>query len=177
MTRDARRDVPRTDAVLADERLADAQHVHGRVAVKREVVAALQHVRESTLAAGEVVDAVLLALADGPAAAPRHVLNATGVVVHTNLGRAPLSDAAVFDRAYCTTPLCCLNGWLITTSPSRTSISALGAPPPTPTISPKRIDGKLFIIRVAVTAAGLVPIWPAGRHVRTTLCWLIRPSV
>lgn len=40
-------------------------------------------------------DAVAAALADRAATTLRPVLNATGVVVHTNLGRAPLAPAAV----------------------------------------------------------------------------------
>ncbi|GLZ42856.1 L-seryl-tRNA(Sec) selenium transferase [Actinokineospora sp. NBRC 105648] len=85
---DPRRVVPRTDAVLAE--LADEVQQYGRSAVKAEVVVALQRVRDGKIAAERVVDEVRAALDTGP----RAVLNATGVVVHTNLGRAPLSDAA-----------------------------------------------------------------------------------
>ena len=90
---DPRRGVPRTDTVLADPRLADATARLGRERVKAAVACAQQAVREGALAASEVVDAALDAL---PATATtlRPVLNATGVVLHTNLGRAPLSDAA-----------------------------------------------------------------------------------
>jgi L-seryl-tRNA(Ser) seleniumtransferase len=92
---DPRRQVPRTDALLGDARLAVALDTYGRPAVKRAVVAAQQQVRDARLAADEVPDAVLRALADGRSGAPQRVFNATGVVVHTNLGRAPLSDAAI----------------------------------------------------------------------------------
>ncbi|WP_375489590.1 L-seryl-tRNA(Sec) selenium transferase [uncultured Jatrophihabitans sp.] len=95
MTIDDRRRVPSTNAVLDDPRLADAAQARGRPAVKRAVVAALQHVRDGDLGRDDVVNAVLHELAGGPAGAPRAVLNATGVVVHTNLGRAPLSDTAI----------------------------------------------------------------------------------
>jgi L-seryl-tRNA(Ser) seleniumtransferase len=91
--RDARRSVPRTDAVLADPRLADATARLGRERIKSAVAQAQQAVREGVLAASEVVDATLGGL---PATATtlRPVLNATGVLLHTNLGRAPLSSAA-----------------------------------------------------------------------------------
>jgi L-seryl-tRNA(Ser) seleniumtransferase len=91
---DPRRRTPRTDVVLSDPRLKDATHRLGRALVKEAVTAALQRVREGTLDAEGVVGHVVAGLPAG-ATSLRRVVNATGVVVHTNLGRAPLSDAAV----------------------------------------------------------------------------------
>ena len=93
--RDPRRRVPRTDAVLADPRLVAATREHGRERVKRAVMEALQRVREGRLAPEQAADVAVATLRDGAAGVLRAVLNATGVVVHTNLGRAPLSPAAV----------------------------------------------------------------------------------
>ncbi len=90
---DPRRLVPRTDAVLADPRLDGAVGRLGRALVKEAVVAAQQDVRSGALAPDELVAAVLDRLPAVPATL-RPVLNATGVLVHTNLGRAPLSVAA-----------------------------------------------------------------------------------
>ena len=91
---DPRRAVPRTDAVLADPRLVAAVDRLGRGAVKRAVAAAQEAVRAGRLPAEQVADAAVAVL-PGTATSMRTVLNATGVVVHTNLGRAPLSAAAV----------------------------------------------------------------------------------
>ncbi|MEP7089754.1 MAG: L-seryl-tRNA(Sec) selenium transferase [Nocardioidaceae bacterium] len=90
---DSRRRTPRTDVVLADPRLAEGMRRLGRRAVKDAVTAALQACRGGALAPEEVVDRVLAALPQS-ATSLRRVVNATGVVVHTNLGRAPLSAAA-----------------------------------------------------------------------------------
>jgi L-seryl-tRNA(Ser) seleniumtransferase len=91
---DPRRLVPRTDTVLADPRLADAEARLGRERVRSAVAAQLEHVRRQQLAPDAVVDAVLGELPSAGTSL-RPVVNATGVVVHTNLGRAPLSPAAV----------------------------------------------------------------------------------
>lgn len=60
--------------------------------MKAAVVVAQDLVRSGSIAPSEVVNATLTALS--PAATLRPVINATGVLVHTNLGRAPLSSAA-----------------------------------------------------------------------------------
>ncbi|GAA4733273.1 L-seryl-tRNA(Sec) selenium transferase [Modestobacter marinus] len=94
MTTDPRRAVPRTDAVLAEPQVAAAVARLGRDLVKAAVQAAQQRVRGGELAPDDVVPAVLAGL-PGTAGSLHPVLNATGVLVHTNLGRAPLSAAAV----------------------------------------------------------------------------------
>ena len=91
---DARRLVPRTDAVLSEPAVAQAISRLGRAVVRSAVQLAQEQVRAGRIAPDAVVDATLAAL---PARATTltPVLNATGVVIHTNLGRAPLSAAAV----------------------------------------------------------------------------------
>ncbi|MEN3264473.1 L-seryl-tRNA(Sec) selenium transferase [Pseudonocardia sp.] len=96
MTRvDPRRNVPRTDTVLAEPRIAAAADRLGRRLVKAAVVAAQDRARKGELPVEhEVVVGAVLAALPQTATGLRPVLNATGVLLHTNLGRAPLSPAA-----------------------------------------------------------------------------------
>src|SRR4051794_992169 len=91
---DARRRTPRVDVVLDDARLAHAVDNLGRARVKATVTAVLQRCRGGVVAPDDVVDVVLASLPRF-ASSLHPVVNATGIVVHTNLGRAPLSDAAM----------------------------------------------------------------------------------
>jgi L-seryl-tRNA(Ser) seleniumtransferase len=91
---DPRRSTPRTDHVLADPGVRAAADRLGETLVKGAVVAALDRCRAGDIGPGEVVGTVLATLPE-TATSLRPVINASGVVVHTNLGRAPLSAAAV----------------------------------------------------------------------------------
>ena len=93
-TEDPRRRIPRTDRVLADPRVRAAAGGLGDAAVRAAVLAVQQRARAGEIDPGAVVDAVVTSRRTRGASSLTPVLNATGVVVHTNLGRAPLSDAA-----------------------------------------------------------------------------------
>ena len=79
--------------MLADPRLVAARGLLGAALVKAAVARAQELARAGAISPASVADAAAASLP--PAAASlTPVLNATGVVVHTNLGRAPLSAAA-----------------------------------------------------------------------------------
>ncbi len=88
------RDLPSVDRLLADDVLAAAPRPIATAAAR----SALEQAREAIRAGEEPGDLVASARAElERLAAPalRRVLNATGVIVHTNLGRAPLPEAAL----------------------------------------------------------------------------------
>ena len=88
------RDLPSVDELLRDERLASEPHDLAVAAAR----AVLDRAREEISAGrdpGSLVDAILVELAGAREPSLRRVLNATGVLVHTNLGRAPLAPAAL----------------------------------------------------------------------------------
>jgi L-seryl-tRNA(Ser) seleniumtransferase len=90
---DVRRLTPRTDAVLADPRLVAAEQRLGRAIVLSAVRRAQERARTGEIDPAAVADIAAETL-PSLAATLTPVLNATGVLLHTNLGRAPLSAAA-----------------------------------------------------------------------------------
>lgn len=93
-TQDPRRAIPRTDTLLAQAPFVAAAQRHGREAVRTAIMAAQQRARSGQIAPDEVVGAAEAALPTRTSSLTP-VLNATGVVVHTNIGRAPLSPSAI----------------------------------------------------------------------------------
>lgn len=91
---DPRRAIPRTDRLMEHPQLIAASRSLGRSVVLGLVRAAQDRARRGEISAAEVVDAVLEAAGSQRASSLTPVLNATGVIIHTNLGRAPLSEPA-----------------------------------------------------------------------------------
>jgi L-seryl-tRNA(Ser) seleniumtransferase len=89
------RGLPSVDAVLGDERAAALLERHGRPATVDAIRAALADARRRGIAedADELLTRAARQLDRPPSLRP--ALNATGVIVHTNLGRAPLPAAAI----------------------------------------------------------------------------------
>lgn len=93
-TADRRARVPRTDALLATDAALEGVRAFGRRHVKRVVHQIQEEVRTDRLDPADVEDELGARLGRGLIGV-RRVLNGTGVLVHTNLGRSPLSPAAV----------------------------------------------------------------------------------
>lgn len=93
-TEDPRRRIPRTDQLLAHPRVQAAGEAMSERVVRDIVSAAQDRARRGDITPEQVLEEILAAVGERPAASLRPVLNATGVIVHTNLGRAPLSEAA-----------------------------------------------------------------------------------
>jgi len=88
------RTLPSVDRVLADTRLADASRPLALAAARVALERARDEIREGR-DPGDLVEATLAELAAARRPSLRRVLNATGVLIHTNLGRAPLAQSAL----------------------------------------------------------------------------------
>lgn len=92
---DPRRRIPRTDALLALPLVTEARERLGDTAVREIIRDAQEAARRGEIPPDDVAQRVADAVSVHRVSSARPVLNATGVVVHTNLGRAPLSAAAL----------------------------------------------------------------------------------
>jgi L-seryl-tRNA(Ser) seleniumtransferase len=88
------RDLPSVDELLRDERLASEPH-ELVVAAARSALDTARDEINAGADPGPLVDRVLGELARVRRPSLRRVLNATGVLVHTNLGRSPLAESAL----------------------------------------------------------------------------------
>jgi len=88
------RDLPSVDELLRDERLAEVARPLS-VAAARTALARAREEISTGRDPGDLVERVELELAAAARHRLRRVVNATGVIVHTNLGRAPLAEAAI----------------------------------------------------------------------------------
>ncbi len=100
MARDVRRKLPSVDALLRSAPAIRGSKTVGRAVLKRTLTSTLAEVRAGAARGIEPPDDdEILARAIERAASATFgltpVINATGVVLHTNLGRAPLADAAI----------------------------------------------------------------------------------
>ncbi|MBI2964995.1 MAG: L-seryl-tRNA(Sec) selenium transferase [Chloroflexi bacterium] len=95
------RSLPSVERLLSATRVRELAEAHSHDAVTGVVRRVLESAREKVKAgeAPPTIDALIDAIVERASRTlahwPRRVTNATGVVLHTNLGRAPLSKAAV----------------------------------------------------------------------------------
>jgi len=111
-TQDQLRSLPAVDRIIADPAVRAWLDAHPRALVVSAVQAAIEETRARILAGGAACDmaalrvraAELLHASSTPSL--RRVINATGVVLHTGLGRAPLSSDAVAAVTACAAGYC-----------------------------------------------------------------------
>ncbi|MCE8018785.1 L-seryl-tRNA(Sec) selenium transferase [Halomonas sp. MCCC 1A11036] len=101
---DVRRNLPAVDTLLAHPAVAAARTRHGHRLVRRAVRQTLDEARQRLAAeptapgsddSDALADAALVRLTELARPASRAVFNLTGTVIHTNLGRSPLAEAAI----------------------------------------------------------------------------------
>lgn len=94
------RSLPSVDRILRSEGAASLQQVYGRSLLTQAIRESIDRARElvqagnSTPSQGEILERVGVLLENWLTPSLVPVINATGVIIHTNLGRAPLSEAS-----------------------------------------------------------------------------------
>ena len=88
------RTLPSVDRLVADPRLAGESHALVVAAARTALARARVAIRDGR-DPGDLVEATRAELAAAARPSLRRVLNASGVLIHTNLGRAPLAQAAL----------------------------------------------------------------------------------
>jgi L-seryl-tRNA(Ser) seleniumtransferase len=95
-----RRDLPSVDRILRGDEAQDWIREYGRtlttLAIRQQLNTTREAIRAGEEGIGEMdlLNGVNALLREWTSASLRRVINATGVILHTNLGRAPLSRAA-----------------------------------------------------------------------------------
>jgi L-seryl-tRNA(Ser) seleniumtransferase len=100
VAQDWRRNLPSVEAVLSEPLILDAVTAYGHSALVRLVRERLDDLRHRSMPGIDVTTPVIARSVSIEAhrrftLSPGPVINATGVIVHTNLGRAPLSHDAI----------------------------------------------------------------------------------
>ncbi|MBS3949902.1 MAG: L-seryl-tRNA(Sec) selenium transferase [Peptococcaceae bacterium] len=105
MTSDLYRLIPKMDDLLANRAIQDLVAEHGREQVVVVLRNVLQELRESIAIGSQSLDILISISSIGEMVAKetkrrnspslRRVINATGIPLHTNLGRAPLAEQAI----------------------------------------------------------------------------------
>ena len=101
MTSQLLRNLPSVERVVSSDALADVVSIYGRDWLVDLTRDALESARRDIRAGGQarclddIAKAVKRTVDELVTPSPRPLINATGVVIHTNLGRAPLSRAAI----------------------------------------------------------------------------------
>src|SRR5574341_157784 len=98
MTQDQLRSLPSVDTLMQDHTLRDFEHRYGHAIVVEACRDALDAARKTILAGADapmpalLVDEITARIERAVRPSLLPVINATGVIIHTNLGRAPLSE-------------------------------------------------------------------------------------
>ncbi len=95
------RNLPGVDKIISAERIAKLREEYSHEAIVDITRQQIDELRTSLLAGNpspafdEIVNSVVMKIEALGTIGPRPVINATGVIIHTNLGRAPLSAEAI----------------------------------------------------------------------------------
>lgn len=91
---DPRRNIPRTDHLLNLPEVVAAGERLSQATIRSIISETQTAARTGEITVAEVAPTVIRHLSSRSASSLTPVLNATGIIVHTNLGRAPLSESA-----------------------------------------------------------------------------------